>query len=552
MESTQRIDHNHELDLKEFPYIVKWSDVRCKRCGRCTAVCPVKAIEPTVVVRREVYSDSAEPSPRAVRRVVQMVKQVRDINRYCVGCATCSLVCPNEAIEPEFNPHHKFLTFKNRGGAAHTRGGRRNDPSMSTLDKLKFTRISMLTDPALDAGRHEFRIRSLLGRILPPDELNLRPGTDGMLIKGNGAFIPPVREVYPIMIGSMSVGALSPPMWEGLAMGVAYLNEELKMPVVMATGEGGMPPRLLKSRFLKYFILQIASGYFGWDEIVHSLPDMVEDPCAIEIKYGQGAKPGDGGLLMAYKVLKLIAEIRGVPMGVDLASPPTHQTKYSIEEAVAKMIQSMSMAWGFRVPVYPKISGTKTARAVLNNLARNPYAAALSIDGEDGGTGAAYNVSMDKMGHPIASNIRDCYLDLVKVGKQNELPLIAAGGVGKRGNLAANAAALIMLGASMVSIGKYIMQAAADCYGDEHNRCNLCNTGRCPRGITTQDPKLYRRLNAEKVAERVVDVFVAADMELKKVFAPMGRSTELPIGMSDGLSVADTAIAERLGIDYAC
>ena len=83
---------------------------------------------------------------------------------------------------------------------------------------------------------------------------------------------------------------------------------------------------------------------------------------------------------------------------------------------------------------------------MLNNLARNPYAAGLCIDGEDGGTGAAYNVSMDKMGHPIASNLRECYLDLVKQGKQNELPLIAAGGVGKKGNLAANAAALIMLG----------------------------------------------------------------------------------------------------------
>jgi glutamate synthase (NADPH/NADH) large chain len=279
---------------------------------------------------------------------------------------------------------------------------------------------------------------------------------------------------------------------------------------------------------------------------------MVEDPCAIEIKYGQGAKPGDGGLLMSYKVLKLIAEIRGVPMNVDLASPPTHQTKYSIEEAVMKMIQAMSLAWGFRVPVYPKISGSKTARAVLNNLARNPYAAALSIDGEDGGTGAAYNVSMDKMGHPIASNLRECYLDLVRQGKQNELPLIAAGGVGKKGNLAANAAALFMLGASCVSIGKYIMQAAADCLGDEYNRCNICNTGRCPRGITTQDPRLYRRLDPDRVAERVVEVFSVADEELRKIFAPLGRSMDLPIGMSDGLSVDDKAMAEKLGIDYAC
>ncbi len=551
MEPATWLDHNHQLSLKEFPYIIRWRDDRCKRCGRCTAVCPVKAIEPGIQAQRIVYSEAPTPTPMVTKRIVHVVRQVTDINRYCTGCGTCTLVCPNEAIEPEYNPQHKFLHFKNKGGDAYKRGGRRNDPGTSTLDRLKFTRISMLTDPALDAGRHEFRIRTLLGRILPPEKLPLKD-ENGKLTLKNDTFIPPVREIYPIMIGSMSVGALSPPMWEGLAMGVAYLNEVMGMPVVMCTGEGGVPPRLLKSRFLKYFIIQIASGYFGWDEIIHALPHMVEDPCAIEIKYGQGAKPGDGGLLMAYKVLKLIANIRGVPMYVDLASPPTHQTKYSIEEAVAKMIQSMSMAWGFRVPVYPKISGTKTARAVLNNLARNPYAAALSIDGEDGGTGAAYNVSMDKMGHPIASNIRECYLDLVKQGKQNELPLIAAGGIGKKGNLAANAAALFMLGASAVSIGKYIMQAAADCFGDEMNRCNLCNTGRCPRGITTQDPKLYRRLDADKVAERVVEVFKAADTELKKIFAPMGRSTELPIGMSDGLSVDDKAIAERLQISYAC
>ena len=548
-----RLDNNHQLSLREFPYIVRWRDDRCKRCGRCTAVCPVKAIEATVKVQRTVKSEGAVPTPVASRSVTQVVEQVTDMERYCVGCGSCTLVCPNEAIEPEFNPQNKLLHYKNKGGDAYKRGGRRNDPALSTLDRLKFTRISMLTDPALDAGRHEFRVRSLLGRILPPEELPLTVENGRLVVdKSSGKFIPPVREIFPIMIGSMSIGALSPPMWEGLAMGVAYLNEVENIPVVMCSGEGGMPPRLLRSKYLKYFIIQIASGYFGWDEIVRSIPHMVEDPAAIEIKYGQGAKPGDGGLLMAQKVLKLIAKIRGVPQFVDLASPPTHQTKYSIEEAVAKMIQSMSMAWGFRVPVYPKISGTKTAKAVLNNLARNPYAAALSIDGEDGGTGAAYNVSMDKMGHPIASNLRECYLDLVKQGKQNELPLIAAGGIGKRGNLAANAAALIMLGASAVSVGKYLMQTAADCFGDEYNRCNLCNTGKCPRGITTQDPKLYRRLDSDKVAERVVEVFKAADVELRKIFAPMGRSTEIPIGMSDGLSIDDKAIAERLGISYAC
>jgi len=553
MEPATRLDFNHQLSLKELPYIVRWSDHRCTRCGRCTAVCPVKAIEPTVRVRRTVYSEGPVPTPESVRKINQVVEQVTDVERYCTGCGTCTLVCPNDAIEPEFNPQNKFLHYKNKGGEGYKRGGRRNDPGVSTLDRLKFTRISMLTDPALDAGRHEFRVRTLLGRILPADELPLKKANGKLTVDSkSNKFIPPVREIFPIMIGSMSIGALSPPMWEGLAMGIAYLNEVEGLPVVMATGEGGVPPGLLKSKFLKYFIIQIASGYFGWDEIIHAIPHMVEDPAAIEIKYGQGAKPGDGGLLMAQKVLKLIANIRGVPQFVDLASPPTHQTKYSIEEAVAKMIQSMSMAWGFRVPVYPKISGTKTARSVLNNLARNPFAAALSIDGEDGGTGAAYNVSIDKMGHPIASNLRECYLDLVRQGKQNELPLIASGGVAKKGNLAANAAALIMLGASAVSVGKYMMQATANCFGDELNRCNLCNTGKCPRGITTQDPKLYRRLDSDKVAERVVEVFRSADVELRKIFAPMGRSTELPIGMSDGLSIDDKAMADRLEISYAC
>ena len=552
MEPAERLDQNHQLSLKEFPYIIRWREDRCTRCGRCTAVCPVNAIEPSVFSQRLVQSEGSTPFPAVVRRITHGIRQVTDMERHCTGCSACALVCPNVAIEPEYNPHRKFLFYKNKGGVPYKRGGRRNDPSPSTVDQLKFTRISMLTDPALDAGRHEFHIRTLLGRNLPPEKLPLEV-EDGLLaVKKDSGFIPPVREIYPIRIASMSVGALSPHMWEGLAMGVAYLNEVEGLPVVMCTGEGGIPPRLLTSRFVKYFIIQIASGYFGWDEIIHAIPKMVEDPAAIEIKYGQGAKPGDGGLLMAYKVLKLIAKIRGVPEYVDLASPPTHQTQYSIEEAVAKMIQSMSMAWGFRVPVYPKISGTKTARAVLNNLARNPYAAALCIDGEDGGTGAAYNISMDKMGHPIASNIRDCYLDLVKQGKQNELPLIAAGGMGKTGSLAANAAAMIMLGASAVDIGKYIMQAAAGCLGNEYNRCNLCNTGRCPRGITTQDPKLYRRLDPDKVAERVVEVFKSADVELKKIFAPMGRSTQLPIGMSDGLGVADKEIAERLNISYVC
>jgi len=531
------------LSIKDLPWQILWNKDQCTLCGRCTAVCPVHAIELGVFRKRTVQADidPARP-PENLYTIYQGVRQKTDPAYACIGCAMCSLVCPNDCILPARSDEaDKLRLHVDRGGQPRRRGGRRNAPG-GILDQIKFIRISMLTDPALDAGRHEFEMRSLLGRVLPPEQ-NLK------FLSENG-WIPPVREIYPLVIGGMSFGALSPTMWEGLQLGVSYLNEELGLPVRICTGEGGCPPRLLRSRFLKYVILQIASGYFGWDEIIHAIPEMKVDPCAVEIKYGQGAKPGDGGLLMWYKVNKLIAAIRGVPPGVSLPSPPTHQTKYSIEESVAKMIQSMSMAWGFRVPVYPKISGTSTALAVLNNLTRNPYAAGLAIDGEDGGTGAAYNVSMNHMGHPIASNIRDAYLNLVTIGMQNEIPLFAGGGVGKNGNLAANAAALIMLGASGVQIGKYIMQAAAGCLGSESDRCNICNIGLCPKGITSQDPRLYRRLDVEQVAERVVDVFLSFDTELKKIVAPLGRSTSLPVGMSDALGISDKDAAERLQIKY--
>jgi glutamate synthase (NADPH/NADH) large chain len=531
------------LSVKDLPWQILWDKEKCTLCGQCTAVCPVNAIELGVFRKRDVITGiNMTQTPENSFRIWYGIRQKTDPAYKCVGCAMCNMVCPNNAIAPARADETDKLRFHmDRGGQPRRRGGRRNNPE-SLLDRIKFIRISMLTDPALDAGRHEFEMRSLLGRVLPPEESMLH-------LRENG-WVPPVREIYPLMIGAMSFGALSPNMWEGLQMGVAYLNEELGMPVRISTGEGGCPPRLLRSRFLKYVILQIASGYFGWDEIVHAIPHMKEDPCAIEIKYGQGAKPGDGGLLMWYKVNSLIAAIRGVPQGVNLPSPPTHQTKYSIEESVAKMIQSMSMAWGFRVPVYPKISATTTANAVLNNLSRNPYAAALAIDGEDGGTGAAYNVSMNHMGHPIASNIRDAYLNLVKIGRQNEIPIFAGGGVGKTGNLAANAAALIMLGASGIQVGKYIMQAAAGCLGSEGDRCNICNIGLCPKGITSQDPRIYRRLDTEEVAQRVVDVFLSFDMELRKIFAPLGRSTSLPIGMSDALGINDADIAKRLEIKY--
>ncbi|WP_417913659.1 glutamate synthase-related protein [Candidatus Electronema sp. JM] len=533
------------LTYSDLPWIIQHREDRCTLCGQCTAVCPKQAIYLTYRRQRVPKLDILQKKRGNDYRHFVGIRQNTDIAKMCIGCGMCSSVCPNEAIGPVPNSNeHRSRFHMDEKGDAWKRGGRRNVAGKTILDRIAFDRISMLTDPALDAGRHEFNINTILGRILPPEEFLRRQQA--------GEWIPPTREIFPFVIGSMSFGALSPNMWLGLLQGVAYCNEVLGIPVVMATGEGGCPPWVLRSPFLKYIILQIASGYFGWDEIIRAIPEMQCDPAAIEIKYGQGAKPGDGGLLMWFKVSKLIARLRGVPEGVDLPSPPVHQTLYSIEESVMKMIQTMSMAFGFRVPVYPKISGSTSAKSVLNNLVRNPYAGGLLIDGIDGGTGAAYNISMDATGHPIASNVRECYLDLVAQGRQNEIPLFAAGGIGKNGNVTQNGMALIMLGASGVHIGKYIMQACAGCLGNEMGRCNVCNVGICPKGITSQNPKLYRRLDPDDVAQRVADVFSSIRTEMKKIMAPLGRSQSLPIGMSDALGIDDADAAQRLGIKYIC
>ncbi len=533
----------------DFPWKIEWISDTCIRCGSCTATCTFGAIEPKLQKKGYTVSIGPVPTPSKTVEVILAIKQVDDLKHYCRGCGMCEKVCPTNSIRPVYNDQHRLPLINRRGGEPPKRGGRAHHVPFRVLDTIKVGRISQMTDPSLDAARHTFDMLTSLGRGLPPEELPLKKRGAGQLIEASWA--PPIRWIYPIIIGDMSVGALSWRMWEALALAVAYLNERCGMPVRMSSGEGGVPVRLLTSEYLKYFILQIASGHFGWNRIIKAMPQMVADPAAILIKIGQGAKPGDGGLLPAEKVARHIQAIRGVPRA-DLLSPPNHQGLYSIEESVQKMFLSFNAAFKFRVPVGIKVAASSTSVSVFNNLVRDPYhiVGGFFLDGLQGGTGAANDVSLDHTGHPVLSKLRDCYLAAVAQGKQGQIPLFCGGGFGDTGDLAADAFKAICLGANGVFAAKVFLQLAG-CVGNEKGRCNACNTGKCPIGICTQDPHLVARLDIDKVAQNVVDYFLAADMEFKKLKAPIGNSS-LPIGRSDALITMDKAVADRLQIAYAC
>lgn len=536
----------NELHKSDLPWIIEYDESKCIQCGKCTATCSFNAITPAVETRKTTNSILQ----KGKLEKVLVIKQNVSLENYCRGCGMCSNVCPNGAIKAVRNKNDKYsVCYRAIKADSFKKGGRSNlNTEGRTLDKIKIGRISQMTDPSLDATRHTFELKTPFGRVLKADKLNFDV-KDGKMFETTT--LPPNRWIYPIIFGDMSIGAVSWRMWEAMAIATAYLNEVMGIPIRMCTGEGGIPTRLLKSRYVKYMILQIASGHFGWNRIIKSMPDMTEDPAGILIKIGQGAKPGDGGLLMASKVARYVQEIRGVPKA-DLLSPPTHQGLYSIEESVQKMFLSMNAAFKFQVPVAIKVAASVTSVSVYNNLLRDPYniVGGFFIDGLAAGTGAAHEISLNHTGHTITSKLRDCYLAAVHQGRQGEIPLFAGGGLGETGSFAADAFKLICLGANGVFTGRMLMEIAG-CVGNQTGKCNACNTGLCPAGIAAQNEELVKRLDVDKVAQNIVNYILATDIELKKLMAPVGCST-LPVGRSDALITVDKHISNRLDIQYAC
>ncbi|MGE4310882.1 glutamate synthase-related protein [Desulfovibrio sp.] len=536
-----------DVSVNDLRWKIDYRPEMCTMCGSCVAACTFNAIEVTMMRRSVTLSRKAFPDPSQEHMARPVISQKPSIEHACVGCGMCEKICPNSAIRPVRNVDQRFPLLARSHGPIK-RGGRSNLAMPRTLDSIVVGRISQMTDPALDSERHTFDIRSPLGRVMLAQELPLRVEGSSLVLTDR---TPTVNWVYPAIFSDMSIGALSTRAWEAIAVATAYLNEKCDMPVRMCSGEGGMPSKLLESEQLKYMILQIASGHFGWNRIIRAMPRMKTDPAGVLIKIGQGAKPGDGGLLPAAKVAPHIQAIRGVPRAT-LHSPPNHQGLYSIEESVQKMHLSLNAAFGFRVPVAIKCAASATSVSVYNNLLRDPYkiCGGFFIDGIQGGTGAANEVSLEHTGHPIVSKLRDCYQAAVAQGLQGQIPLWAGGGIGLSGNAAADAFKMICLGANGVIIGKILIQLLG-CVGNEQGRCNACNTGKCPTGICTQDPRLVKRLDVDRGAQNIVDYMLAFDSELRKLLAPVGNSS-MPVGRSDALVATDRSVADKLGIQYAC
>ncbi len=249
-------------------------------------------------------------------------------------------------------------------------------------------------------------------------------------------------------------------------------------------GEGGEDVRRNRSGSLAHCrsrIRQVASGRFGVDAAYLASAD------EIEIKIGQGAKPGEGGHLPAEKVTAEIAAIRRTRQGVSLISPPPHHDIYSIED-LAQLIASLR-AVNPRARIGVKCPAVSDLGTIAVGVAK-AGADVIAISGFEGGTGAANASSIEHAGLPLELGLTDAHQALVINGVRGVVRLRADGGI-KSG---ADVAKLLALGADEVSLGTALMIAEQCIY------CHGCSKGNCPAGITTSDDQVGRRLMQPKTA----------------------------------------------------
>lgn len=453
-------------------------------------------------------------------------------SQQCVDCQRCVCICPTGALKIVDNPN-KFRNNSNWSQQIMTEVYKQAETGGVLLsamgnpkeypvywDKILLN-ASQVTNPPIDPLREPMETKVFLGK----KPKNVSFNEDGSVKTETS---PTLELSTPIMFSAMSYGSISRNAHESLARAATELG------IFYNTGEGG-----LHKDFYQYgpnTIVQVASGRFG------VFKDYLETGAAIEIKMGQGAKPGIGGHLPGAKILEDVSRTRMIPMGTDAISPAPHHDIYSIED-LRQLVLSLKEATEYKKPVIVKIAAVHNVAAIASGIARSG-ADIIAIDGYRGGTGAAPTRIRDNVGIPIELALASVDQRLRDEGIRNEVSVVVAGSI----RSSSDVVKAIALGADACYIGTAALLVLG-CH-----LCRSCQTGKCNWGIATQRPDLVKRLNPNIGYQRLVNLVHAWDHEIKEMMGGMGiNSVEALKGnrlMLRGIGLNEKEL-EILGIQHA-
>jgi glutamate synthase domain-containing protein 2 len=339
----------------------------------------------------------------------------------------------------------------------------------------------------------------------------------------------------PMIISAMSFGALGKNAVRSLARGAKMAG------IPMNTGEGGYPKyHLMEGCDL---IFQMGTAKFGMRDEEGCLDDQKLKDLAskeqikmIEIKFSQGAKPGKGGLLPKEKITKEISELRGVPMGQDVISPPHHKECKDKATTVAfiKRVQEVS---GVPVGIKFCVGSFKEIQELVQEMIdQDTFPDYMSIDGSEGGTGAAPKAFMDRVGVPLYPALSGVNKILVKAGVRDRLKLMAAGKLINAGRQMLAFA----LGAQAIYTARGFMLALG-CI-----QAMQCGKNTCPIGITTHDRALQRGLDIGAKSIRINNYVHNVEHDLMELLSASGQPTFESLTMKNLYVPEDSTLAPLL------